>query len=164
MSSRAWSNVPIGIAVVVGSLLTADLVAAQAQSEKLQVQARIGELCTVTSASLDFGPGIDIEEETDAEGSIEIDCATETVFDVQLDGGQAPGFSGERAMSNGASPPLQYFLYKDAGRSQLWGPGDEVPGPDGGTGTVPVYGTVPVQSNGHAPGLYTDEVTITLVF
>jgi spore coat protein U-like protein len=164
MSSRAWSNVPIGIAVVAGSLLTAGSVAAQAQGEKLQVQARIGELCTVTSASLDFGSAIDITVNTNAEGSIEIECASATVFDVQLDGGQAPGFSGERVMSNGASPPLNYFLYKDAGRSQLWAPGDEVPGPEGGTGTVPVYGRVPVQPNGHAPGLYTDEVTITLVF
>jgi spore coat protein U-like protein len=163
MSSRAWSNVPIGIAVVAGSLLTADSVAAQVQGEKLQVQARIGELCTVTSASLDFGPGIDIGENTDAEGSIEIDCATETTFSVQLDGGLLPGFSGDRNMSDGTSN-LQYLLYKNPGRSQLWGAGDQVPGPDGGTGTVPVYGRVPVQENGHAPGLYTDEVTITLVF
>jgi spore coat protein U-like protein len=162
MSSRAWSNVPIGIAVVAGSLLTADSVAAQAQGEKLQVQARIGELCTVTSASLDFGPGIDIDEDTDAEGSIEIDCATETTFEVELDGGLAPGFN-VRNMTNG-SQQLQYVLYTNAGRSEVWAAGARVPGPDGGTGTVPVYGRVPIQSNGHAPGLYTDEVTITLVF
>ena len=163
MSSRIRSDVPIGLAVVAGLLLSAGSVAAQAQSEKLQVQARIGELCTVSSASLDFGPGIDIGVVNDAEGLIAIDCAAETAFNVQLDGGLAPGFSGDRNMSDGTSI-LQYLLFKDAARSQVWAAGDQVPGPASGTGTVPVYGRVPIQSDGHAPGLYTDEVTITLVF
>jgi spore coat protein U-like protein len=163
MSSRIRSDVPIGLAVVAGLLLSAGPAAAQVQSQTLQVQARIGELCTVTSASLDFGPGIDIDVVNNAEGSIAIDCATETTFNVQLDGGLEPGFSGLRNMSDGESS-LQYILYKDAGRSDVWAAGDQVPGPDGGTGTVPVYGTVPSQVDGHAAGLYTDEVTITLVF
>ena len=73
--------------------------AAQAQSEKLQVQARIGELCTVTSASLDFGPGIDIEEETDAEGSIEIDCATETVVERRVPSSAVLSLQGRRTLA-----------------------------------------------------------------
>ena len=161
MSSRIRSDAPIGLAVVAGLLLSAGSAAAQAQSEKLVVQARIGELCTVTSASLDFGAGIDIDVNTDAAGSIAIDCVSQTTFDVQLDGGLQPGFGGVRNMSNGGPIPLQYLLFKDAGRTQLWVPGDQVPG---SAGTVPVYGRVPTQDNGHAPGVYTDEVTITLVF
>jgi spore coat protein U-like protein len=160
MSARAWSNVPIGIAVA-GSLLMSDSAAAQVQGEKLEVQARIGELCTVTSASLDFGPGVDITKNNDATGSIEITCASQTTFDVQLDGGLQPGFSGLRNMSNGGPTSLQYFLFKDAARTQVWETGDLVPGTPG---SMPVYGRVPVQTNGHAPGVYTDEVTITLVF
>ena len=58
-----------------------------------------------------------------------------------------------------------YHLFKDAARTQLWAVGEQVAGNDqSGTGTVPVYGRVPEQSNGHSAGLYTDEVTITLVF
>ena len=62
MSSRAWSNVPIGLIAGAGLLLAAGPVAAQVQNETLTVQARIGDLCTVTAASLDFGPGIDIDD------------------------------------------------------------------------------------------------------
>jgi spore coat protein U-like protein len=163
MSSRALSNVPIGIAVATGLFLTAGPAAAQAQSQKLLVQARIGELCTVTSASLDFGPGIDIDVDNDAQGSIAIDCAAETPLQVELDGGLRPDFGGGRAMSDGAST-LTYLLFKDAARTQLWVAGDRVAATISSTGSVPVYGRVPIQSDGHDPGLYTDEVTITLVF
>ena len=43
MSSRAWSNVPIGLIGGAVLLLAAGPVAAQAQSETLTVQARIGD-------------------------------------------------------------------------------------------------------------------------
>jgi len=163
MSSRAWSNVPIGLIAGAGLLLAAGPVAAQAQSETLTVQARIGDLCTVTAAALDFGPGIDIDTNNDAQGSIEIDCIADTTLDVELDGGQRPDFGGGRAMANGEST-LTYLLFKDSARTQLWATGERVEATISSTGSVPVYGRVPVQSNGHIPGLYTDEVTITLVF
>ena len=163
MSSRAWSNVPIGLIGGAVLLLAAGPVAAQAQNETLTVQARIGDLCTVTAAAPDFGPGIDIEANNDAEGAIEIDCIANTPLEIELDGGLLPDFSGTRKMSDGATS-LQYLLYKDAARSQLWAAGERVAATINSTGSVPVYGRVPIQPNGHAPGLYTDEVTITLVF
>ena len=55
MSSRAWSNVPIGIAAVAGLLMAAGPAAAQVQTPKLQVKATVGQVCTVSAASLDFG-------------------------------------------------------------------------------------------------------------
>jgi spore coat protein U-like protein len=163
MSSRAWSNVPIGLIGGAVLLLAAGPVAAQVQSETLTVQARIGDLCTVTAAALDFGPGIDNEINNDAQGSIEIDCVANTPLEVELDGGLRPDFGGGRAMSDGASN-LTYLLFKDSARTQLWAAGDRVPATIDSAGSVPVYGRVPVQGNSHAPGLYTDEVTITLVF
>jgi spore coat protein U-like protein len=42
--------------------------------------------------------------------------------------------------------------------------GEQVAATINGSGSVPVFGRVPSQVNGHGPGLYTDEVTITLVF
>jgi spore coat protein U-like protein len=164
MTSRAWSNVPIGTAAIAGLLLAAGPAAAQAQSPTLLVQARIGETCTVTSAMLDFGEAIDTEANNDASGSIEIDCLAETSLDVELGSG-VHGQFGNRAMSDGnGSPPLLYVLYKDAARSQAWSVGEQVAATINGSGSVPVFGRVPSQVNGHGPGLYTDEVTITLVF
>jgi spore coat protein U-like protein len=163
MSSRAWSNVPIGLIGGAVLLLAAGPVAAQVQSETLTVQARIGDLCSVTAALLDFGPGIDITDDSDAEGSIEINCIATTPLEVELDGGQSPDFGGGRKMTDGEST-LTYLLFKDAARSQLWAPGERVPATVSSTGSVTVYGRVPEQQDGHAAGLYTDEVTITLVF
>jgi len=164
MTSRAWSNVPIGLIAGAGLLLAPGPVAAQAQGETLTVQARIGELCTVTSASLDFGDAIDTEVNNDATGTIEIDCLAETTLAVELDAGMNEQF-GNRTMSDGAgSPPLVYTLYKDAARQQLWLAGDSVSATIASGGSVPVHGRVGIQGNGHAPGLYTDEVTITLSF
>jgi spore coat protein U-like protein len=162
MSSRAWSNVPIGIAVVTGLLLAAGPAGAQVQSQKLTVQARLGELCTVTSASLDFGQALNLAVNTDAAGTIAITCASQTALNVRLDGGLNSSFNG-RAMKNGSSFIL-YSLYRDSARAQLWDIGQQIPATINGSGTVPVYGRVPSQTNGHASGVYMDEVTITLVF
>jgi len=164
MSSRAWLNVPIGLLVSAGVLLIGGPAAAQVQSETLSVTARIGEVCTVTSASVDFGQALNLNANNDATGAIDISCATNTNLSVALDGGQTPGFSGERKLV-GSGGQIQYFLYKDSGRTQQWTAGDAVATTiAGGSGSVPVYGRVPSQTDGHSSGEYTDEVTITLVF
>jgi spore coat protein U-like protein len=163
MSSRAWSNVPIGIVVMTGLLLPAGPAAAQAQSQKLTVQARIGQVCSVTSASLDFGQALNLLVNTDAAGSIAITCASQTPLNVRLDGGLNGGFNTRNMVKTGASP-ITYNLYKDAARSQVWLAGDQVAATINGNGTVAVFGRVPSQTNGHPSGVYTDEVTITLVF
>src|SRR5690606_27605808 len=106
-----------------------------AQNGVLQVQARIGELCTVTSASLDFGQDLDLEADTTASGEINIQCATPTELDVELDGGLRPGFGGVRQMANGQNT-INYELYKDPGRTALWLPGDQVPATISTNGSV----------------------------
>ena len=165
MSSRIRSNLPIGLAAIASLLLAAGDAAAQIQQDqKLQVQAFIGELCTVTEASLDFGSAIDPDTDNNGEGQIEINCSTETTFDIQLDGGlNFNASAGARAMS-GEGTDLLYIIYKDAARLTMWGPNDSVEETVTGTESIPIYARVPSQSNGHAGGLHTDEVTITLVF
>lgn len=161
MSSRAWSNVPIGIAAIAGLLLAAGPAAAQVQDQKLLVQATVGEVCTVTAASLDFGTYAfsDINQS----GSITIECLTPTALSVALDGGQAGNGNGLRTMTNGSSQII-YGLYKQPG--ETWNDGDSVPSPTATEHTVTVHGQIPSSLNGGAlaDGSYTDEVTITLVF
>jgi spore coat protein U-like protein len=165
--SRVSSNVPIGIALAAGLLLTAGPATAQVQGEKLTVQARIGELCTVSSASLDFGQALNPEVNTEATGSIAIDCGgANTTLNVALDGGLSSTGASVRNLlrDGGGASPILYHLFKDAQRSLIWNVGESVSATINGSGSVPVYGRVPSQTNGHPPGLYTDEVTITLVF
>jgi len=158
MSSRALSNVPIGLIAGAGLLLSTGPITAQVQSQMLQVQARIGETCTVTSATLDFGQSLDTQAITDAEGSIEIDCQSQTELAVGLSGGSP------RFMSNGSQSFIEYQIFQNATRTTPWIEGSPVPATITGSGSVPVYGRVPVQTNGQPTGLYTDQVQITLVF
>lgn len=166
MTSRAYSNVPIGLAALAGLLIAAAPAGAQVQNEKLQVQARIGELCTVTSAALDFGQLGDLDQvgvKFDAEGAIEIDCGgVTTPINVALDGGLQP--NGPTRQMAGSGTPILYHLFKDSARQEVWTPGQQVSESIQGTGSLTVYGRVPEQPDGHTPGLYTDEVTITLSF
>jgi spore coat protein U-like protein len=167
MSSRVSSNVPIGIALAAGLLLTAGPATAQVQNNKLMVQARIGELCSVSSASLDFGQAINPEVNTDATGTVAIDCGgANTTLNVALDGGLSSTGAINRNLlrEGGGAAPILYFLFKDAQRSTVWAAGESVPATINGAGSVSVFGRVPSQTNGHPPGLYTDEVTITLSF
>ena len=103
--------------------------------------------------------------DTDAAGNIEISCAGGASLNVALDGGQNfLQMFGSRTMA-AAEVQSCISLYKNSARTQAWNVGDHVQAMiSSGTGTVPVYGRIPEQSNGHSAGLYTDEVTITLNF
>lgn len=164
MTSRARWNVPIGIAAIAGPILAAGPAAGQVQDQKLLVQAVIGEACTVTSASLDFGSEYDGSAAVSASGTIAINCISETNVGVALDGGLNDGGGGGARAMTGAGNPLQYTLYTDAPGSDPWEAGEVVQATIAGSGSVPVHGVIPQQANGHEPGLHTDEVTITLSF
>jgi spore coat protein U-like protein len=163
MSSRAWSIVPVGIAMVTGLLLTAGPARAQAQDQKLLVQASVGEVCTVTAASLNFGTYA--FSPITRTGNITIQCLTPTALNVALNGGQAGNGAGLRTMKNGSSQII-YQLFKDAGFGMTWDTGGTVPSPSNTSHTVNVYGMISTSQNPGplANGAYTDEVTITLVF
>jgi spore coat protein U-like protein len=163
MSSRAWSNVPIGIAAVAGLLMTAGPAAGQVQTPKLQVKATVGQVCTVTAASLDFGTYASAL--TNKSGSIAIQCLTPMAVNVALGAGQAGNGNGIRTMKNGSSE-IKYQLFKDPGFSQQWLTDATVASPSNANHTVPVYGQIsPTMNPGTlANGVYTDDVTITLTF
>jgi spore coat protein U-like protein len=163
MSSRAWSNVPVGIAAVAGLLLTAGPAAAQVQTQKLMVRATVGEVCTVTAASLEFGTYAFTQ--INKSGNISITCLTPTAVNVALGAGQAGNGNGLRTMKNGSSSII-YQLFKDAGFSVPWETGSTVSSPSSANHTVPVRGAINPSSNPGplANGAYTDEVTITLSF
>lgn len=90
-----------------------------------------------------------------------------TPYNVTLNAGQNSGAGGvaDRNMTNGTAL-LPYQLYRDPGRSEVWGntvPTDTVTGT--GTGavqTIPVYGRVP--SANVPAGSYLDVVTATVVY
>lgn len=102
---------------------------------------------------------------TDSSGQVRVACLLWGNLQVSLDRGSSPTFR-PRTMRSGASV-LQYNLYRDAARSQVWGDGTE------GTSTyeaqygliqaftLNVYGRIPARQDA-AVGSYQDTITVTI--
>ena len=89
-------------------------------------------------------------------------------LDVGLGIGTGSGAStASRKMTGPSAAVVNYTIYRNPGRTQLWGttiPTDTVPGTgNGDVQTIPVYGRVPPQTTPLA-GAYTDTVQITVTY
>jgi spore coat protein U-like protein len=106
---------------------------------------------------------------TDAAGEVQVTCtARRTNVRVTLGRGGAPTFQ-PRKMANVAEQ-LDYNLYLDLNRTQIWGDGTGgslIFGPvtinRNQTRVIPVYGRVPPTQD-VAAGLYSDLVVATVLF
>lgn len=128
--------------------------------------------CTIVASDLSFGIRTSLAGNIDASSSLGVTCTADTAYRVSLNGGSVTGNIADRRMGlNGTAPgAVGYQLYRDAGRSQVWGDGSgastTVIGAGTGTGTpttLTVYGRVPPQPM-PAAGLYRDTVTATVEY
>lgn len=138
--------------------------------------------CTVSSVGVNFGSYDPLAgAPDDSTGQVSITCTMvgngkpETVaYSIELGAGNAGAYSPRRLLSG--VDALLYNLFRDAGRSQVWGNGlsstftvgDSVTvGPGVGNGTRSrshtIYGRVPARQD-VAPGSYSDTIVITLSF
>jgi spore coat protein U-like protein len=160
------------IALAVGAVVAAGSAGAAASvTTTLPVSATVLASCTVTALPLNFGnytPGTQLDGAT----SIDVRCTGGTTYDIGLDGGGAGAAAvTARRMASGANL-LEYALYTDAGRSDIWG---NTIGTDTETGTGTglaiagsrsVYGRV-LNSTGNAnaaAGVFTDTVNVTVTY
>lgn len=124
--------------------------------------------CTIAASDLDFGSHGVLAANVDQTSSLSVTCSASAPYTVGLDGGTATGSSiGNRLMASTAAATVQYQIYRDSNRTQIWG---NTPGTDtvGGTGSgsaqpITMYGRVPPQST-PAAGTYTTTVTATVNF
>jgi spore coat protein U-like protein len=123
---------------------------------------------SVTSVSFgDYNPRD--RQPLDSTGSIVFECRSvgpSDVVSIELSRSRASGY--DRSMTGGGHM-LDYNLYLDAARTQVWGDGT------GGTGvyrgrpqgrqpvSVPVYGRL-MPRQGVKGGLFTDRIVVTLVY
>lgn len=128
--------------------------------------------CSASMTGLSFGPVNPLSSQTDASASLSYTC---TKNDGGTDSALVCFHIGEplgrqwnpRLMLNGSNT-LQFQLYQDPGRSQIWGSyGFGSPTPvavpitlygryDSVSGTIPLYGRVMSGQNTAIPGNYTD--------
>ncbi|MCZ8376916.1 MAG: spore coat U domain-containing protein [Beijerinckiaceae bacterium] len=134
----------------------------------LNLSITIQASCTVVSATaINFGSMATIAANVDQTSTLTVNCSSTTPYNVGLGVGGGSGATvATRKMTSG-SDVVNYTLYRDASRTQVWG---ETIGTDTVTGTgtganqtLTIYARVPSQAV-PPPGTYTDAVTITVTY
>jgi spore coat protein U-like protein len=158
-----------GLAVV--SIVAGSTLSGQQQSSSLTVNATVSKNCTITTAPVNFGAYDPVTTNAtaplDGIGTVTVTCTKGAVATVGLAlGSNAQGTT--RRMSQSASAFLNYELYKDTGRTSVWGNGTtdslDIPAaPNRNPRTFTVYGRV-AQAQDATVGSYTDTVVATVNF
>jgi spore coat protein U-like protein len=133
-----------------------------------QVRITIQESCIVASTNtLDFGLQNVLAANVDQTTTLSVQCTPSTNYDIGLNAGTGAGATVAVRKMTGPGGTVDYSLYQDGPRSQVWG--DTV-----GTNTVPgagngspqahiIYGRVPPQTT-PAAGSYVDTITVTVTY
>ncbi len=135
-------------------------------TDSMTVSATVLATCDVQANDLVFG-GYDpvVASHLDAATTLSVTCTNGTGYNVALNLGSG-ATPGVRHMTGGANT-LNYTLYRDASRTQLWG---QTTGSDtrAGTGTgnaatIDLYGRVPMRQTAPS-GDYEDTITVTVTW
>ncbi len=132
------------------------------------VQVTIAATCVLNSATtLDFGTQGVLAANVDQTSTITTTCTNTTGYNIGLDKGLNGGSVTTRQMKAAGPALINYFLFRDAGRTLNWG---ETIGTDtvaatgnGSAQAFTVFGRIPPQSS-PLPALYTDTITVTVTF
>ncbi|WP_332812470.1 Csu type fimbrial protein [Sphingomonas sp.] len=152
------------------ALAAAPAFAAEAGSS-LGVEANVTANCTVSTLPVAFG-NVDVTsgQAVQGTGSISVTCTSGTAWSAEADAGTGLGADlALRKMANGANL-LNYSLFTDSARTQIWGDGLEgatATFEDTGTGTTQtqtVYGLIPAGQTGLPAGAYADTVQVTVFY
>lgn len=155
--------------LVVAAAAAAGQAHATTATGQFQVTLTIQAECRLTSASdLAFGTTGVIQSAITSTSTIGVQCTNTTPYNVGINAGTGSGATvASRIMSSGAGAGVNYQLYRDSARTQIWGNTvntDTVSAT--GTGAVQsltVYGRVPAQ-NTPAAGNYSDTVQVTVTY
>lgn len=155
-------------AVAIALGLAAPALAQTTTTTTFQVTATVPASCRITATAVAFGSNYDPLAGTasDATGGLTVTCTALRTYWVGLDAGlyAGRGSAGARAMSGGGAF-LGYDLYRDAGRTTLWGNTAETGSAGTGSGTaqaIAVYARIPGAQSSVPAGDYSDTITATV--
>jgi spore coat protein U-like protein len=151
------------------AMISVSPIYAATATSQFQVTMTLQAECKLTSASdLAFGTSGVIQAAVNATSAIGVQCTNTTPYNVGLGAGAGTGATvALRKMTSSGAATINYMLYRDTARTQVWG--DQVgTNTASGTGngavqTLTVYGTVPAQTT-PAAGSYTDTVQVTVTY
>jgi spore coat protein U-like protein len=159
-----------GLAVV-AAIAAESRLSGQSSSASLTVTANVSKNCTITTSPVNFGAydpvAANATAPLDGTGILTVTCTKGAMAHVGLSpGSNAQGST--RRMQQSATSFLTYEIYKDAGRTIVWGNDigsnlDIGPAPNRNPRTFTAYGRVP-QAQDATVGSYTDTVVATVNF
>lgn len=166
------TNVRISFGLLIGAaiafLAPANIVQAQTATTSFQVTATVLKFCTVVATPLAFGNYTTIEAL--GTSTITVTCTNGTGYDIALDAGGAAGATVTTRQMSGTTVTaarLNYFLYRDSGRTLNWGTTIGTDTVHLTAGIVPiistVYGRIPA-GQFVAPDAYLDTINVTVTY
>lgn len=157
------------VAAFTAQLMLATAASAATATGNMTVRITIQAECKIESADdLDFGTWGVMDANIDQTTTISVQCTNSTPYTIGLSAGAGAGATvAVREMTGPAAAIVNYTLYSDSARTQVWGVTvgtDTVAGTgDGSAQPLTVYGRVPPQTT-PAAGVYTDTVAITVTY
>lgn len=131
--------------------------------------ATVSSYCSVSATNLNFGSVGPLISNVDATNSISVTCTNGTPWTASLNAGTGAGATvALRQMTGSGGATVNYTIYQNAARTQIWGDGTSgtsvlsgtgAGSPQGQTG----YGRAPAQTTPPA-GTYSDTVVVTLTY
>ena len=135
----------------------------------LNVDATVTANCSVSATALSFGNVNPLGGDVDTSATLTVTCTSGTGWVATAGVGSGSGASyAARRMTSGGNT-LNYNVYTNALRTNVWGDGtgSTVTIAASGTGAAQnstLYGRVPTGQTGAIPGSYTDTVAVTVTY
>ncbi len=160
----------VGTIAAATALLATLLFAQRSDMATLHVSMNVVPSGTVSVTPVDFGnydPVVaNATQPLNAQGTVTIVCTPNTRITLEMD--QGLNASGTSRQLGSGTDFLAYELFKDPGRSQVWGQNTQAlriltPMNSSAPITHVVYGRIPAEQN-VTPGDYTDTIEVVLHF
>lgn len=119
--SRRFS-VPMQV-VLFGALATSPgWLGAATKTTTFAVRLTLTADCTISASDLDFGSHGVLAANVDQTSALSVTCTTNAPYQVGIDAGTTAGSSiANRLMAGTGATTVQYQIYRDSARSQVWG-------------------------------------------
>jgi spore coat protein U-like protein len=177
MSKKLTNKIPV-LASATATLLCGLLAGpadAGTNADTVEVTANVTATCSIATAALAFGAYDPVVAHAtlpnDATGSIVVRCTKgASGIYIDLDGGKHNA-GAQRQMVHGTNSAvlLPYEVYKETGRTSVWGTGDSgttnpVANGSGADVSVVMFGRIPAAQTQAISGTYTDTLVSTIHF
>jgi spore coat protein U-like protein len=166
------NNIRLAAFAAVLSLAAATPAFAQTAPGNLSVSATVSKNCIVSASPMNFG-SVDVTngQSVDSTAELSVRCTSGTDWTATADAGLGAGAStATRRMQNGASDLLDYTLYTDSARTNIWNDGEGegsnvIAGIGSGSAQLnTIYGRVFSGQSGLPSGNYADTVQVTVTY